>query len=163
MPEKEQLSGASIELDEKDYAILRELQTNAKLTVRDIAQRVHLSPTPTHERIKRLEQSGVIKQYATLLDNRKLNRSLMVLCLVSLKEHDKQTAHEFISGIVKFKEVVECFNIAGEYDFMLKIVTKNMETYHDFFINYLGDVKGIGKAQSVFVMDVIKDTHELLY
>ncbi|GAB3964101.1 Lrp/AsnC family transcriptional regulator [Spirosoma terrae] len=162
MAEIEQRIGGVPTLDEKDYDILRLLQRNAKLTVRDIAQRVHLSPTPTHERIKRLEQTGVIKQYAALLDNRKLNRKLMVLCLVSLKEHDKQTAHEFVRGIVAFKEVVECFNIAGEYDFMLKIITENMETYHDFFINYLGEVKGIGKAQSVFVMDIIKDTHELI-
>jgi DNA-binding Lrp family transcriptional regulator len=127
-----------------------------------VAAQIHLSPTPTHERIKRLEQQGVIRQYAALLDNRKINRKLMVLCLVSLKEHDKQTAQAFVNGIIQFKEVIECYNIAGEYDFMLKIVTESMETYHNFFINYLGEVKGISKAQSVFVMDIIKDTHQLL-
>ncbi len=155
-------SGPVVELDEKDYQILRLLQANAKLTVRDIAARVHLSATPTHDRIKRLEATGVIRQYAALLDKGKLNRKLTVLCLVSLKEHDKQTARAFIEGIVPFSEVVECYNIAGEFDFMLKIVTESMETYHDFFINHLGDVKGIGKAQSVFVMDVIKDKHEII-
>lgn len=158
----EQAKQTPLELDEKDLQILRLLQDNAKLTVREVAARVHLSPTPTHERIKRLEQQGVIRQYVALLDNRKVNRNLMVLCLVSLKEHDKQTAHAFVSGITQFKEVVECYNIAGEYDFMLKIITENMETYHDFFINYLGEVKGIGKAQSVFIMDIIKDTNSVL-
>ncbi|GAB3995527.1 Lrp/AsnC family transcriptional regulator [Spirosoma daeguense] len=163
MAEIEQRISDTLPLDEKDYAILRLLERNAKLTVREIAQRVHLSPTPTHERIKRMEQTGVIKQYAALLNSRKLNRKLTVLCLVALKEHDKQAAQEFVQGIVAFTEVIECFNIAGEYDFMLKIVTENMETYHDFFINQLGEMKGIGKAQSVFVMDIIKDTHELLH
>ncbi len=151
-----------IELDEKDYEILRLLQENAKLTVRQIAAAIHLSPTPTHERIKRLENSKVIRQYAALLDNRKVNKKVMVLCQVSLKDHDIQTARAFITGITHFREVIECYNISGEFDFMLKIVAESIEDYHHFFINYLGSVKGIGQTKSTFVMDIIKDTHQLL-
>jgi Lrp/AsnC family transcriptional regulator, leucine-responsive regulatory protein len=157
----EQVS-SSVTLDEKDYEILRLLQDNAKLTVREVAAAIHLSATPTFERIRRLENNGVIKKYAALLDNRKVNKRLMVLCLVSLKEHDKKTAQTFIEGITGFKEVLECYNISGESDFMLKIVSESMESYHHFFINYLGNVKGIGRAKSIFVMDVIKNTHEIL-
>ena len=160
--EKEQSKSSSLILDGKDFEILRLLQQNAKLTVREIASHIHLSPTPTHERIKRLEHEKVIKNYVALIDNRKVDKKIVVICHVSLKEHDKKTAQAFINGITGFKEVVECYNISGEFDFMLKIISESMESYHDFFINYLGGVKGIGQTKSTFVMDVIKDTHEVI-
>ncbi|HMJ68761.1 MAG TPA: Lrp/AsnC family transcriptional regulator [Cyclobacteriaceae bacterium] len=150
------------QLDEKDYEILRLLQDDAKLTVREVAERIHLSATPTHDRIKRLEKSGVIRKYAALLDNRKLNKPLTVLCQVSLKDHDKKTAMEFVTAVTSLKEVVACYNISGEYDFMLKIVAENMEKYHEFFISYISGIKGIGQTKSAFVMDVIKETHEVI-
>jgi DNA-binding Lrp family transcriptional regulator len=155
-------SEEQFQLDDKDYEILRLLQDDAKLTVREVAERIHLSATPTHDRIKRLEKSGVIRKYAALLDNRKLNRPLMVLCLVSLKDHDKKLAMEFVTAVTSLKEVVACYNISGEYDFMLKIVAENMEKYHEFFISYISGIKGIGQTKSSFVMDVIKETHELI-
>jgi DNA-binding Lrp family transcriptional regulator len=161
-PDTEQEKSLHIELDKKDYEILKLLQENAKLTVRQIASAIHLSPTPTHERIKRLEQAKVIRQYVALLDNRKVNKGVMVLCQVSLKEHDKKTAQAFIQGITKFKDVIECYNISGEFDFMLKIVAQSIEDYHHFYVNYLGEVKGIGQTKSTFVMDIIKDTHQVL-
>jgi DNA-binding Lrp family transcriptional regulator len=150
------------QLDEKDYEILRLLQDDAKLTVREVAERIHLSATPTHDRIKRLEKSGVIRKYAALLDNRKLSRPLTVLCQVSLKDHDKKTAMEFVTAVTSLKEVVACYNISGEYDFMLKIVAENMEKYHEFFIRYISGINGIGQTKSAFVMDVIKETHEVI-
>jgi Lrp/AsnC family transcriptional regulator, leucine-responsive regulatory protein len=158
----EQLRKTPPVLDKKDYEILTLLQENAKLTVREIASKVHLSPTPTHDRIKRLEQSGVIRQYATLLDNRLVNKGIMAICQVSLRDHDKQTAQVFIDAVRQFKEVIECYNISGEFDFMLKIVADSMEGYHHFFINRLTEIKGIGQTKSIFVMDVIKQTHQLL-
>lgn len=153
---------SSFVMDDKDYEILRLLQENAKLTVREVSAKIHLSATPTHERIKRLEKHKIIKQYAALLDNRKVNKRIMVLCQVSLKDHDKRTAQAFVSGIIRFKEVIECYNISGDFDFMLKIVSESMESYHHFFINYLSEVKGIGQTKSIFVMDVIKETHQLI-
>ncbi len=150
-----------IELDQKDIEILRLLQEDGKLTVREIAQRIHLSPTPTHDRIKRLEQNRVIRQYVALIDPKKVNRPITVLCQVSLKDHDKETAHAFVSAVVALKEVVACYNISGEYDFMLKIVAQSMEAYHNFFISYISGIKGLGQTKSTFVMDVIKETHEI--
>src|SRR5688500_17960761 len=121
------------QFDTVDLTILRLLQDDAKLSVRDIASKIHLSPTPTHERIKRLEKTGVIKQYAALLDHRLANKSIMVFCHVSLKEHDKKLAKAFIQAVSKFDEVIGCYNISGEFDFLLKIVSENMSTYHQFY------------------------------
>jgi Lrp/AsnC family transcriptional regulator, leucine-responsive regulatory protein len=158
----EQKKKVMIELDDKDLQILKLVQENAKLTVRDIAEKVNLSATPTHERIKRLEKNGVIRQYAAILDNRMLNKGIMVICNISLRDHDKKTAQGLIESVKKFPEVLECYNISGEFDFMLKIIAESMESYHDFFVNKLSEIKGIGQTKSSFVMDVIKDTHEII-
>jgi len=157
----EQATGA-VALDKKDLEILRLLQDNAMLTVREVAMRVHLSTTPTHERIKRLEREGVIRQYAALLDHRKIDRGMMVICHVSLKDHNRKKTKAFVDAVRGFKEVIACYNISGEYDFMLKIVARSMEDYHHFAMTKLADVGTIAHLHSVFVMDVIKDTHELL-
>ena len=158
----EQANTTAITLDEKDLAILRLLQQNAKLTVREIAATIHLSPTPVHERIKRMEANGVIKQYATLLDHRKVQKGIMVICYISLKEHNRKIAKVFIDAVTNFPEVLECYNISGQFDFMLKIVSENMETYHDFYLHKLSMIKGISHTQSTFVMGILKDTHQLL-
>jgi Lrp/AsnC family leucine-responsive transcriptional regulator len=162
IPASEQKKKVLIELDDKDLQILKLVQNNAKLTVRDIAEKVNLSATPTHERLKRLEKNGVIRQYAAILDNRKLNKGIMVICNISLRDHDKKTAQGLIESVKKFPEVLECYNISGEFDFMLKIIAESMESYHDFFVNKLSEIKGIGQTKSSFVMDVIKDTHEII-
>jgi Lrp/AsnC family leucine-responsive transcriptional regulator len=162
VPASEQKKKVLIELDDKDLQILKLVQNNAKLTVRDIAEKVNLSATPTHERLKRLEKNGVIRQYAAILDNRMLNKGIMVICNISLRDHDKKTAQGLIESVNKFPEVLECYNISGEFDFMLKIIAESMESYHDFFVNKLSEIKGIGQTKSSFVMDVIKDTHEII-
>jgi Lrp/AsnC family leucine-responsive transcriptional regulator len=150
-------------LDEKDLEILRLLQENAKMTVREIASKIHLSPTPVHERIKRLEDSGVITQYAALVDHSKVNKGLMIICYVSLKEHNKKTGAKFIKAINDLKEVIECYNISGQFDFMLKVVVENMDAYYDFHVNKLGQLENTGQLQSTFVMGIIKQTHQLIY
>jgi len=150
-------------LDEKDLEILRLLQENAKMTVREIAGKIHLSPTPVHERIKRLEDSGVIRQYAALVDHSKVNKGLMIICYVSLKEHNKKTGAKFIKAINDLKEVIECYNISGQFDFMLKVVVENMDAYYDFHVNKLGQLENTGQLQSTFVMGIIKQTHQLIY
>ena len=150
-------------LDEKDLAILRLLQQNARITVKEIADTVHLSTTPVHERIKRMEESGVIKQYATLVDHTKIKKSLMAICYVSLKEHNKKAGLKFIEAINGMNEVIECYNISGEFDFMLKVVVEGMDAYYDFHVNKLSQVENMGHLQSVFVMGIIKQTHQLIY
>lgn len=149
-------------LDKKDFEILKLLQEDAKLSVREIASKIHLSATPTHERIKRLEKEGVIRQYAALLDHRLVKKNIMAICNVSMNEHNKKNAKAFIDAVSEFKEVIECYNISGQYDFMLKIVAESMEAYHLFYVNKLSEIKGIGHMHSIFVMDVIKDTHQVI-
>src|SRR3954462_10624706 len=109
-------------LDNMDLSILRLLQENARITVKEISDKVHLSTTPVHERIKRMEDAGVIKQYATLVDHAKVRKGLMVICYVSLKQHNKSSGLKFIRAIQEMNEVIECYNISGEFDFMLKVV-----------------------------------------
>jgi Lrp/AsnC family transcriptional regulator, leucine-responsive regulatory protein len=150
-------------LDKTDLAILKLLQENARITVREIAAKVHLSTTPVHERVKRLEQNGVIKQYATLVDHTKVKKGLMVICYVSLKEHSKNAGVKFIKAINSLNEVIECYNISGEFDFMLKVVEENMDSYYDFHVNRLSQIENMGNVQSVFVMGVIKQTHQLIW
>src|SRR4028119_2021875 len=115
-------------LDKMDLEILRLLQENARITVKEISNKVHLSTTPVHERIKRMEESRVIKQYATLVDHTKVKRGLMVICYVSLKQHSKNAGDKFIRTINELNEVIECYNISGEFDFMLKVVAENMDS-----------------------------------
>ena len=150
-------------LDQKDLEILKLLQRNARITVKEISDKVHLSTTPVHERIKRMEEAGVIKQYATLVDHAKVKKNLMVICYVSLKQHSKTVGAKFIKAIHEMNEVTECYNISGEFDFMLKVVVENMDAYYDFHVNKLSEVENIGNVQSTFVMGIIKQTHILVH
>jgi DNA-binding Lrp family transcriptional regulator len=151
-----------VPLDEKDLAILRILQQNARATVREIAAQVKLSTTPVHERIRRLEAQGVIRQYATLLNPNLVNKGLMVICYVSLRQHNKSAGTRFIKSIMEMPEIIACYNISGEFDFMLKVVAESMDDYYHFHVNKLSQAENIGQLQSVFVMGVIKDTHVLV-
>jgi len=159
---KEDSATEQITLDSKDLSILHLLQQNARMTVKEISEKMHLSTTPVHERIKRMESSGVIKQYATLVDHSKVKKGLMVICYVSLKQHSKNAGVKFIKTINELNEVIECYSISGEFDFMLKVVCRDMNAYYDFHVNKLSQIENMGHVQSTFVMGVIKQTHELM-
>ncbi|HKZ64759.1 MAG TPA: Lrp/AsnC family transcriptional regulator [Chitinophagaceae bacterium] len=156
-------STVQTKLDPKDLAILKILQQNARITVKEISDKVNLSTTPVYERIKRMEETGVIKQYATLVDHAKVKKGLMVICYVSLKQHNKMAGAKFIKTIQEMNEVIECYNISGEFDFMLKVVAENMDAYYDFHVNRLSEAENIGNVQSVFVMGIIKQTHVVVH
>ena len=160
---KENSPAPVVSLDKKDMAILKLLQENARVTVKEISQKIHLSTTPVHERIKRMEESGVIKQYVTLLDHSKVKKGLIVICYVSLKEHSKNAGNKFIKTIHELNEVTECYNISGEFDFMLKVICEDMNGYYDFHVNKLSQIENMGHVQSIFVMGVIKQTHQLVH
>lgn len=150
-------------LDATDLAILRLLQQNARITIKEISDKVHLSTTPVHERIRRMEERGVIKQYVTLLDGAKVKKGLMVICYISLRQHSKAAGDKFIKAIMGMNEVLECLTISGEFDFMLKVVAENMDAYYDFHVNRLSQIENISNVQSVFVMGVIKQTSQLVW
>ena len=160
---KTSLKEESPAIDKTDLSILRLLQQNARITIKEISDKVHLSTTPVHERIRRLEEKGVIKQYVTLLDGAKVKKGLMVICYISLRQHSKNAGDKFIHSIMEMNEVLECLTISGQFDFMLKVVAENMDTYYDFHVNRLSQIENIGNVQSVFVMGVIKQTHQLVW
>jgi Lrp/AsnC family transcriptional regulator, leucine-responsive regulatory protein len=153
----------STALDQTDLEILQLLQHNARITIKEIAEKVHLSTTPVHERIRRMEERGVIRQYVTLLDGAKVKKGLMVICYISLRQHSKMAGNKFIKSILEMNEVIECLTISGEFDFMLKVVAENMDGYYDFHVNRLSQIENIGNVQSVFVMGIIKQTNQLVW
>jgi Lrp/AsnC family leucine-responsive transcriptional regulator len=155
----DKITNASVMLDDTDLTILRVLQQNARATVREIADEVHLSATPVHERIKRMEREGVIKQYTLLIDPAKVNKSLKVICYVTLREHNKSIGTKFIKLINEWNEVLECHNISGNFDFMLKIAVHNMDEYYHFHVHKLSQSELIANVQSMFVMGTIKETN----
>jgi Lrp/AsnC family leucine-responsive transcriptional regulator len=128
------------------------------VTTKDISLKLHLTTTPVHERIKRLEKDGYIKKYVAILEKEKLDRGLTVFCNVSLKQHTNENGKKFVQEIQSIPEVVECYNIAGDYDFLLKILVKDMPAYQQFVLGELGSLKSIGSVKSVFVMGEIKHT-----
>ena len=140
------------------------LQQDAKLTTKQLAYHLGLTVTPVFERIKRLEKQGIISKYIAVLDNKKIGKNLVAYCNVSIKEHSRDFINNFESQIVNFPEVMECYHIAGMYDYLLKIVTKNMDSYHDFIYNKLATIKNIGNVRSSFVMNELKNStaHQLL-
>jgi DNA-binding Lrp family transcriptional regulator len=146
-----------IKLDATDRDILKFLQENAHLTTKELASRLNLSPTPVYERVRRLENEGVIKKYVALVDREKVGKDLMVFCHISLKEHARDAGAKFVSEIIKLNEVIECHNISGEYDFMIKVVADDMREYQNFLMNKLASLDNIGSTHSVFVMSEIKN------
>lgn len=152
---------SEIVLDNIDLQILRALQENARLTTKELAAQVHLSTTPVFERMKRLEREGFILKYAAVLDAGKLGRGFTVFCSVKLKQMTRSVARNFISVIKDIPQVAECYNISGEYDYLLKIQATDMKYYNEFIINVLGNIDSIGSILSSFVMDEIKNTHAL--
>ena len=148
-------------LDAIDLDILRCLQENARLTTKELAARVNLSTTPVFERLKRLERQGFIKKYVAVLDAEKLNLGFVVFCSVKLKQMNRDIARTFISIIKDIPQVAECYNVSGEYDYLLKIHAPDMKYYNEFIINVLGTIDSIGSILSTFVMDEIKNTHAL--
>lgn len=145
-------------LDKTDIKILSLLQENSQLTFKEISQKINLSITPIHDRVKRLEKEGVIARYVTLLDKKKIGASLTVYCNITLDKQTKDNFSEFEEGILKFPEVIECNIVSGGFDYLLKIITKDMESYNTFYQQKLSVMQSIVRIHSFFVMSEIKDT-----
>lgn len=143
-------------LDEKDVDILRALQQNARLTNKELSAKVHLSTTPTFERVKRLERQGFIKQYATILDASKLNKGFAVFCSVKLRRLNTELANAFTDMIREIPEVTECYNISGSFDYLLRVQSPDMRYYQQFLLNVLGRHENISSLESTFVMEEVK-------
>ncbi len=146
-------------LDKTDLQILRTLQNNSKLTTKELAAQVNLSTTPVFERLKRLESGGYIKKYVAILDAEKLNFGFVVFCNVKLKRLNRDIAAAFTRIIQDIPEVAECYNISGEYDYLLKIHAPDMKYYQEFILNVLGTIDSLGSLRSTFVMAEVKHSY----
>lgn len=149
------------DLDTTDLILLKTLSNNSNCTIKELATKVNLSPSPVFERIKRLENNGYIKKYIAILNAEKFNRGFIVFCNIKLKQHDRNIGHKFVEDILDIDEIVECYNISGDYDFILKVYANDMKHYQDFVFNKLGSVESIGSTHSTFVMAEIKNSHNI--
>lgn len=148
-------------LDSKDIDILRALQNDARLTNKELASKVHLSTTPTYERVKRLERLGYIQKYATILDAAKLNKGFAVFCSVKLRQLSSEKAEEFTAMIRNVAEVTECYNISGSFDYLLRIQSPDMKYYQQFLLNVIGRHDNVASIESTFVMEEVKHEYSV--
>ena len=138
-------------LDETDIEILHSLQKDAKINTKELSEKLHISKTPIYERIKRLENEG-------LVDNKKIGLPLIIFCNVSLAVHDDEHIERFKEEIRNIDEIMECYSTGGIYDFFVKVVLKDLDAYNQFVFEKLTKVHGIVKMQSSFVLNEIKHT-----
>ena len=152
---------APLSLDAVDIRILNLLQEDGRLSIRELAKKAGLSPTPIHERLKRLESSGIIDHYAAVINTGKIGQLIVFFVNIILKEHSTRLGGEFIEKITSFPEVVEFHVIGGEHDFMIKVIVPDMAAYRNFFIRQLGEIPNIAKLQSIIVLDTPKKDNRI--
>jgi len=143
-------------LDDVDIKILQILQKDAAQSNEAVATRVNKSIATTHARIRRLKENGYIKRVVAILDNRKIERSHIAFSQVLLKSHTKECLKEFKEEVAKFEEVMECFQMTGAFDFILRIATRDMDDYNLFYNEKLATLSSISTIQTSFVMSEIK-------
>ena len=140
------------DLDNTDVEILKLVQNDASLTNKEIGLKLHKSIATIHERIRRLKEQGFIKKIVAILDRKKIDRNLIAFSQVLLKEHTAPTLNEFEREVSKFPEVMECLQMTGANDFLLRIATRDMDAYHEFLRNKLSTLPNITTVQSFFVL-----------
>ncbi len=146
-------------LDDTDLRILRLVQQDCRITNKDLAAQIHLSTTPTFERLKRLERMGFITRYVAVLDAMKLDRGFQVMCNISMKQINSRVAEDFKNEVLAWNEVAECYNVSGDCDYMMKVFVPSMAAYQKFIIDKVGSLDYIARIQSVFIMDTLKLTY----
>jgi len=145
-------------LDPIDKKLLLLLQIDSKKTTKELSLKLNLSVTAVYERIKKLEREGVIDKYVALLNKSKVDKGFVVFCHLKLIQHSQEFLTKFESEVVKLSEVLECFHVSGDYDYILKIVVKDMEAYREFLVSKLTTLQHIGSTQSTFMISEVKNT-----
>lgn len=144
------------QLDTLDLEILRLMQEDASLTIKEIAAKVYKSVATVHERIRKLKDEGYIKRIVAILDRKKINRGLIAFSQVLLNDHAAETLATFEREVSRFPEVMECFQMTGTFDFILRIATSDMDAYHEFYRHKLATLPNISTVQSFFVLSETK-------
>lgn len=140
------------ELDKTNIQILKILKDNARLTNKEIGGKLHKSASAINGRIRRMQDQGYIEKYVAVLNPKMIGRGLTAFTHVHLKDHSKETIYHFEEQIIKLPEVLECYHMSGQYDFILRVAVKDLEAYHIFLMNHLFEESSIGSIQSTFVM-----------
>ena len=148
-------------LDSKDKHLLEELQANSRITNAELAKRIGLSPSSTLERVKKLEVSGFIEKYITLLNPRKAGYSCFTFVEVKLTRHGETPVEDFISSIAHIPEVLECHHITGEADFLLKVATKDIPTYEELILHQLSALANVQTMRTSVVLSTFKSETKL--
>jgi Lrp/AsnC family leucine-responsive transcriptional regulator len=145
-------------MDALDNKLLQLLQSDTKKTNKELSLKLNLSVTAVYERIKKLEREGIIEKYVALLNRNKINKGFVVFCHIKLIQHSKDFLTKFESEVVKLNEVLECFHVSGDYDYILKICVKDMEEYREFLVTKLTTLQHIGSTHSTFMIGEVKNT-----
>jgi len=145
-------------IDATDKKLLRLLQEDSKRTHKFYATQLGLSTTAVYERIKKLERSGVVSRYTAVLNKEKVHKNFVAFCHVKLLQHSKEFVLQFEKDITALEEVVSCFHLAGDYDYLLKIQLEDMAAYRHFLVSKLTAIPHIGSTQSAFVISEVKDS-----
>lgn len=145
-------------LDLIDKKLLLLLQTDSKKTTKELSLKLNLSVTAVYERIKKLEREGIIDKYVVLLNKEKIEKGFVVFCHLKLIQHTKEFVTRFESEVAQLKEVLECYHVSGDYDYILKIVVKDMKAYREFLVTKLTTLQHIGSTQSTFMISEVKNT-----
>lgn len=143
-------------LDKIDLAILELLQSNSNITNSQLASEAGISPPACLERVKRLEKNGIINRYVAILNPNKVGMGTLAFVSVSLAKHGKASVQHFTTEVKKFPQVLECYHIAGDHDFLLKVLVTNIKDYEEFMLNKLTTIKDIDKIRTSFVLSTMK-------
>lgn len=147
-----------MKIDQLDKRILAHLQKDSKKTNKEISNDLGLSVTAVYERIRKLEKAGVISKYVALLDPEKVEKAFMVLCQIKLVQHKKDFLTRFEKEVTSLPEVIECFHVSGDYDYVLKVIVKDMDAYREFMVTKLTNLDHIGSTTSIFTISKVKQT-----
>jgi Lrp/AsnC family leucine-responsive transcriptional regulator len=145
-------------LDAIDKKLLYLLQSDSKKTTKALSLKLNLSVTAVYERIKKLEREGVIDKYVVLINRSKVEKGFVVFCHLKLIQHTKEFIAKFESKVIQLKEVIECHHVSGDYDYILKVVVKDMEAYREFLVTKLTTLEHIGSTHSTFMINEVKYT-----
>ena len=145
-------------MDSIDKKLLGLLQEDTKKTTKELSMVLNLSVTAVYERIKKLEREGVISKYVAILDRNKVEKAFVVFCHIKLIQHTKDFVTTFESEVVKLNEVLECFHVSGDYDYILKVHVKDMDEFREFMVTKLTGLKHIGSTHSSFMIGEVKNT-----
>ena len=144
-------------MDNIDLKILDILQKDCMMPYKDIAKKINLSYSPTYERIRLMEEAGIIKNRVAILDPNKIGVKLFVYCNITLKEQSKKSLLDFERSVSKIPEIMEVISLSGIYDYMLKIASTDIEAYNNFVMNKLANIPNIGQYHSNIVLSIVKD------